>query len=163
MSDLLRLQYLDALGFKDDKAREKALNRAYELREFEIEHYWKRGTYFWAFQIAIFAAFAVLWKNSQKDHQWDIVAVALSSLGALTAVATTFLLLALNSGRRIGRATLTCLRTSSRGNSIKRSGCLKVRRGILLQGLTRSSVVFLFSSGFWSRVTCLINLLVRRR
>lgn len=34
-----------------------ALDRAYELRTFEIEHYWKRGTYFWGFQIAIFAAF----------------------------------------------------------------------------------------------------------
>jgi hypothetical protein len=31
-----------------------ALNRAHELRQFEIENYWKRANYFWLFQLAAF-------------------------------------------------------------------------------------------------------------
>jgi hypothetical protein len=79
---------------------EKALDRAYQLRTFEIEHYWKRATYFWGFQIAIFAAFGLLWKDASvapanlwvwscpaTTNPWSPVTVALSGLGVLTAVA----------------------------------------------------------------------------
>jgi len=54
----LRDQYFKTLGFvpTDRPQCRKALTRAYQLRTFEIEHYWKRATYFWGFQIAIFAA-----------------------------------------------------------------------------------------------------------
>ena len=37
----------------DQKA---ALNRAHEIRKFEIELYWKRATYFWLLQAAVFTA-----------------------------------------------------------------------------------------------------------
>ena len=39
---------------------ESALARANKNRDFEIEHYWKRAAYFWAFQVAIFAAIVPL-------------------------------------------------------------------------------------------------------
>ncbi|WP_174301689.1 hypothetical protein [Caulobacter sp. S45] len=64
----------------------KALDRAYELRAFEIEHYWKRGTYFWGFQIAIFAAFGLFWKDGAAGP-WHPITVALAALGCLTAMA----------------------------------------------------------------------------
>lgn len=89
----LRDQYFRTLGFSENDAdtsphskREKALNRAYALRTFEIEHYWKRATYFWGFQIAIFAAFGLLWKDPITNQPGPI-AVGLSILGVLTAVA----------------------------------------------------------------------------
>jgi hypothetical protein len=89
----LREQYFRTLGFNENDTaspsqskREKALNRAYELRSFEIEHYWKRATYFWGFQIAIFAAFGLIWKDP-ISNQWGPIAVALSLLGILTALA----------------------------------------------------------------------------
>ena len=34
-----------------------AFNIAHEIRRFEIELFWKRGTYFWAFILASFTAY----------------------------------------------------------------------------------------------------------
>ena len=39
-------QYFGTLECTDDGRREKALRRAYAQRTFEIEHYWKRATFF---------------------------------------------------------------------------------------------------------------------
>ena len=84
----LRDQYFATLkiGETDTLKRRRALNRAYALRTFEIEHYWKRATYFWGFQIAIFAAFGLLWR-AQAENSWGLITLALALLGALTAVA----------------------------------------------------------------------------
>jgi hypothetical protein len=86
----LRDRYFNSLGLRSDSAtnfnQRKALDRAYQLRTFEIEHYWKRATYFWGFQIAIFAAFGLIWKDT-TTNPWTPIAVALSGLGVLTAVA----------------------------------------------------------------------------
>jgi hypothetical protein len=83
--------YFESLGLSgDDEAtkskRKNALNRAYQLRTFEIEHYWKRATYFWGFQIAIFAAFGLVWRDLATNAVTPI-AVALAGLGILTALA----------------------------------------------------------------------------
>lgn len=90
----MRDRYFKTLEIsRDDLAPEskcgRALNRAYALRTFEIEHYWKRATYFWGFQIAIFAAFGLLLRDSNPatTTPWAPVIVALSGLGVLTAVA----------------------------------------------------------------------------
>jgi hypothetical protein len=88
----LRDRYFDSLGLSgDDEAirlkRKNALSRAYQLRTFEIEHYWKRATYFWGFQIAIFAAFGLVWRDLATNAVTTI-AVALAGLGILTALAS---------------------------------------------------------------------------
>ena len=77
---------LDPSSRADEKKREAALKRAHELRSFEIEHYWKRATYFWAFQVAIFAAFGLI-KPNDTFSEWGPVPLLLSGLGVLTAVA----------------------------------------------------------------------------
>jgi hypothetical protein len=79
-------RYFHTLGIVvSEKPRlEAALTRAYRLRDFEIEHYWKRGTYFWTLQGAIFIALGVLWR---ERIEVNVVMVALSGLGVLTAVA----------------------------------------------------------------------------
>jgi hypothetical protein len=89
----LRDRYFRTLGLDPTKSEtkrqiRKALDRAYQQRTFEIEHYWKRATYFWGFQLAIFAAFGLLWREQSKD-QWTLVTIALSVLGILTAVANS--------------------------------------------------------------------------
>ncbi len=91
----LRDQYFATLniGKTEILKRRRALNRAYALRTFEIEHYWKRATYFWAFQVAIFAAFGLLWKDTNPGTKpvsdaWSPIAVALAGLGILTALAS---------------------------------------------------------------------------
>lgn len=58
-------EYLDI--FKGKK-REEALKIALETRKFEIELYWKRATYFWAFIAATFAAYFVLLTSTNNDH-----------------------------------------------------------------------------------------------
>jgi hypothetical protein len=89
----LRDRYFRTLGFDPIQASAKhqlvaALTRAYQQRSFEIEHYWKRATYFWGFQIAIFAAFGLLWRAS-SIVEWGALTVALPGLGLLTAVANS--------------------------------------------------------------------------
>jgi hypothetical protein len=97
MVSKLRAEYFEALGFEDPclaepntgqrEFVEKALARAYELRSFEIEHYWKRATYFWGYQVAIFAALGLVAKSESKIDLLELVIVLLSGLGVLTALA----------------------------------------------------------------------------
>jgi hypothetical protein len=89
----LRDRYFNTLGLQtygaSAKARlEAALARAYPQRSFEIEHYWKRATYFWGFQVAIFAAFGLLWRATNAD-QWTPITVAIAALGFLTGAANS--------------------------------------------------------------------------
>ena len=37
------------MEIEDDKLEKNALNKAWEIRNFEINMYWKRAGYFWAF------------------------------------------------------------------------------------------------------------------
>lgn len=86
----LRRQYFATLGLSPPREQQMkaALASAHRLRSFEIEHYWKRATYFWAFQVAIFAAFGLLWRQPAAND-WSPITVALAGLGILTAVANT--------------------------------------------------------------------------
>lgn len=84
----VRRTYLRAAGLiaidKRD-ARKAALERAHDIRKFEIELYWKRATYFWVLQAAVFTAFGLIWKDSEAA-KWGLIPVALSCLGLLTAM-----------------------------------------------------------------------------
>lgn len=76
-------------------AREAALKRAHEIRQFEIELYWKRANYFWLLQAAVFAAIGLIWKTNAGQVPAAAgapagVLVALSALGILTAAAGWF-------------------------------------------------------------------------
>ncbi|MGJ5075505.1 RipA family octameric membrane protein [Bradyrhizobium oligotrophicum] len=87
----LRDRYFYTLGLDPDNQTSSfvaTLNRAYSLRSFEIEHYWKRATYFWGFQIAIFAAFGLLWKAASNGGL-SALTVAFADLGFLTSIAHT--------------------------------------------------------------------------
>lgn len=84
----LRSRYFRTLGIAAEgaetaKLRQSAFTRACERRDFEIEHYWKRATYFWAFEVAIFAAFGFLWGKS--DTGASPITIFLAGLGILTA------------------------------------------------------------------------------
>jgi len=46
--------------FKDNGKKEKALERAWHNRDFEIEFYWKRASYFWTFIAATFVGYLTL-------------------------------------------------------------------------------------------------------
>lgn len=64
--------------------QKKALEKAHEIRKFEIDLYWKRATYFWAFQIAIFLG---LTASLGKDFHLPFLIPIFALLGVVTSVA----------------------------------------------------------------------------
>lgn len=67
---------------KPSEAVKAALERAHELRKFEIENYWKRATYFWAFQ---FTAFTVAgWGASKASELSPLFFLIPCALGAIS-------------------------------------------------------------------------------
>ena len=61
------------------KLNEKALERALDIRKFEIDLYWKRATYFWAFIAAALAGFVAV-QASSASNKVDM-SVLLANLG----------------------------------------------------------------------------------
>lgn len=71
---------------ESDTRAGRALAHATDIRKFEIELYWKRATYFWAFIGATFAAYALTYKTSIEDREpWLLM--LFSSLGLVFAFA----------------------------------------------------------------------------
>ncbi len=68
--------------FPKDKA-EEALKVALDVRKFEIELYWKRATYFWAFIAATFVGYTTVLGSKEKEFLEFI----LSSLGFILSLA----------------------------------------------------------------------------
>ncbi len=81
----LKAANLAALNRKE--ARRAALARAHDIRKFEIELYWKRASYFWVLQAAVFTAFGLIWQDGDLE-KWGPITVSLACLGALTALAS---------------------------------------------------------------------------
>ncbi len=84
MKEIKRDEYFKQFSENDiynqKDIREKALITALDTRKFEIDLYWKRATYFWAFIAAMFVAyFAVL--NSDKIINIKGVTILISALG----------------------------------------------------------------------------------
>jgi hypothetical protein len=75
---------LELTGAPRKKAREAALARAHDIRQFEIELYWKRANYFWLLQAAVFAAVGLTWK-AEDTLIPSFVPLILASLGVVTA------------------------------------------------------------------------------
>ena len=63
----------------------RALAYALDIRKFEIELYWKRATYFWAFIAAAFAGYALTYKTAADHEPW--LSLLFSALGLLFSVA----------------------------------------------------------------------------
>jgi len=55
----------------------RALAYALDIRKFEIELYWKRGTYFWAFIAAAFTGYALTYKATYPDPWLSLLFSAL--------------------------------------------------------------------------------------
>ena len=68
----------------DAQRRERALERALDTRKFEIDLYWKRAAYFWAFIGAAFAGFVAI-QASTATNKIDL-AVVLSCVGFVFSV-----------------------------------------------------------------------------
>jgi len=78
------IEYFDYIGIDpndpaSDAKMQRALEVAHRLRSFEIEMYWKRATYAWAFQVIAFGGMALAFKGEK---------VAPSMVGAFSAIGT---------------------------------------------------------------------------
>lgn len=60
--------------------KEAALKTALDIRKFEIEMYWKRATYFWAFITTTFAGYFVL-LSSKNINDYRGLTIVISSIG----------------------------------------------------------------------------------
>ena len=63
----------------------RALAYALDIRKFEIELYWKRATYYWAFIAAAFAGYALTYKTAADHEPW--LSLLFSALGLVFSVA----------------------------------------------------------------------------
>lgn len=63
----------------------RALAAALDIRKFEIDLYWKRATYFWAFIAAAFAGYGLTYRTSEASEPW--LALLFSALGLVFACA----------------------------------------------------------------------------
>lgn len=61
--------------FKADKA-EKALEKALDIRKFEIDLYWKRATYFWTLNAGAFAGYAAVAHNPTPSETNLLLVIA---------------------------------------------------------------------------------------
>jgi formate hydrogenlyase subunit 3/multisubunit Na+/H+ antiporter MnhD subunit len=66
--------------FSDAKRRERAYKLALEIRQFEIELYWKRATYFWTLLAATFAGYLAL-ASSDKSATHPNLLFLVSCIG----------------------------------------------------------------------------------
>ncbi|MGP8172973.1 MAG: hypothetical protein ACLP7O_00330 [Terracidiphilus sp.] len=86
-------EYSQAFGELSSSDKCKALNIALEIRKFEIELYWKRATYFWAFIATALAGYVAALTTKSTDLQPSERAEALivsSCLGFVFSIAWYF-------------------------------------------------------------------------
>jgi hypothetical protein len=74
---------------KDDTRAAKALELALDVRKFEIELYWKRATYFWAFTGAALAGYLTVLTGKEVENRADALLIV-SCLGLIFSVAWYF-------------------------------------------------------------------------
>ena len=104
-----RKNYLETLGLADNrKARRRALNRAHEIRQFEIRMLWQRAVFIWGFQVVIFLALGSIATELMNDntkaqalHFVKLYMTLLASLGFLTSLA----LIQINKGSKFWQET----------------------------------------------------------
>ena len=101
-------EYKKALGLGEATKTDpkKALDLALEIRKFEIELYWKRATYFWAFiTVAIAGYVTALAAKDLAQGESGKHFSPLPALASFSPLLGTSLIELANSGRRTGRST----------------------------------------------------------
>lgn len=72
-----------------ENIRKESLKTALDTRKFEIDLYWKRATYFWAFIAATFAAYFLL-LNSDNIDRFRFTTIAVSVIGLFFSIGWYF-------------------------------------------------------------------------
>ncbi len=69
--------------FNGENPKKAALDRAHELRKFEIENYWKRATYFWSFQAIAFVVLGFILQDGKLEEPIQILQLP-AAIGAVS-------------------------------------------------------------------------------
>jgi hypothetical protein len=72
---------------KKESIRHNALKQAWKNRDFEIEMYWKRATYFWAFIAATFAGYLAVLSAGKLNTDFPQAELVLICLGLIFSFA----------------------------------------------------------------------------
>lgn len=86
MGELTKKEYLKQFQTDEKKISEKqknALERAWKNRDFEIELYWKRATYFWGFIAAAFAGYFIIVRTDNDFIQAEYIVICLGFVFSL--------------------------------------------------------------------------------
>ena len=80
--------YRRAFGIpKHPELNKRAWDAALDIRKFEIDLYWKRGTYFWTLIAAVFAGFFAVQASTIQAHHREFYAYVLAWIGLIFSVA----------------------------------------------------------------------------
>lgn len=70
----------------EKKKKKRALHYAHDIRKFEIDLYWKRSAYFWAFNALAIAGYGTLLVQDSKN-EFEHLTFLLSNVGVVASVA----------------------------------------------------------------------------
>lgn len=102
--EALRKEYLTAAGLAGPDrscARRQALDRAWSVRNFEIDLYWKRSLYFWGFQVAFLASAGVaIGMLNEADRRIEPFLLTFGALLSLLGCISATLWVALERGSK---------------------------------------------------------------
>ena len=85
-----RKDYFQAMFDTEYPERERieaALNRAHEIRQFEISLYWKRSLFFWGFVLTLFGVLGLMLTAEKPTSLTDFMPVIIAPLGFFTTCA----------------------------------------------------------------------------
>lgn len=68
-----------------EAAREKALEKAHEIRQFEIRLYWQRSLFFWGFDVAFFVAYIAI-LSSANAQDLTLLSAVIVFMGICTTI-----------------------------------------------------------------------------
>ena len=108
----------------NNKKIEAALNRAHDIRKFEIDLYWKRALYFWGFQSVIFAGLVGITINIKGiSNHFDFYAIIFIFLISYIGFLFSYITILANSGSKFWHANwenhIDFLESSYEGNLYK--------------------------------------------
>ena len=85
-----RKDYFQAIFDTEYPERERieaALDRAHEIRQFEISLYWQRSLFFWGFVLTLFGVLGLMLTAEKKTSLTDFMPVIIAALGFFTTCA----------------------------------------------------------------------------
>lgn len=89
--EIFRKRYQESFGgvIDPNSKKQKALELSLDIRKFEIELYWKRAAYFWAFTAASFAAYFSISAAKEMADRADLL-LLVSCIGLVFSIAWYF-------------------------------------------------------------------------